>query len=209
VTTAIEQAPAACAALWSPYQVTKVPPPDILQQEHVPAAPPVRNMTNGAVTDAMAQHWADADTADAGWLKWAEANDQLAFLIHVNGPDVLSASERMALAQGALITQPDCDLYPTQRALFTVGADGNAYFMRKGLPTDNANVFVEVFTGPCSVSATFPDGHTATISQLPQTTTAFVPGKLKSDPVLGEIWYSDAGGGCQDPTGPPSAWCAQ
>src|SRR5438105_14767816 len=33
-TTSIDQVPTACAALWAPYDVTKVPPPDILQQEH-------------------------------------------------------------------------------------------------------------------------------------------------------------------------------
>jgi hypothetical protein len=211
VTTAIEQAPAACAALWSPYQVTKVPPPDILQQEHIPAAPPVRNVTNGAISDAVAQHWADANNADSGWFKWAEANGQLAFLAHLAGPDVILPADSAALAQGASISQPDCNLYPTMITLAPIGADGVAYFTRKGLPTDNQFVLIQLvtITAPCNAIASYPDGHQSPIPALQQTTTVFAAGKLQSDHVLGDIWFSDAGGGCSDPTGPPSSWCHQ
>ena len=75
-TTPIGDVPAACAALWAPYGVTKVPPYDILSEEHVPAAPPVQNMTDGAVSDATAQLWANASNRGSGWYEWAEANDQ-------------------------------------------------------------------------------------------------------------------------------------
>jgi hypothetical protein len=208
VTTPIEQVPAACAALWSPYQVTKVPPPDILRQEHVPAAPPVRNMTSGAVSDAVAQHWVDANNFDNGWFKWAEANGQLTFLSHLSGLDVISPKESAALAQGATIDQPNCNLYPPQVSVFAVGDDGNAYFARKGLPTDNRYVLVAVVSGPCIATATYPDGHSMAITELTQTTTVFAPGVLRNDPLLGDIWFSDAGGNCYDPAGPPHEWCA-
>jgi hypothetical protein len=206
-TTPIADVPPACAAMWTPYQVTKVPPIDILQQEHVPAAPTVHNMTNGAVSDAMAQHWADASNWDNGWFKWAEAQSQESFLVHIQGPDLLSAPERTALDQGAAIAQPDCDLYPEVFALFKIGPDGNAYFARKGLPNDDVYVLVALVHGPCTATATYPDGHTSAIPELQQTSTVFAPGTLRSDPVLGDIWYSDAGGGCQDPAGPPASWC--
>src|SRR3979411_1282610 len=85
-TTAIVDVPPACAALWAPYQVTKVPPPDILQQERVPLAPPVKNSTNGAVSDADAQLWANADNAGSGWFKWAEANGQPGLIRYLAGP---------------------------------------------------------------------------------------------------------------------------
>src|ERR1700694_4527709 len=101
-TTAIADVPPACAALWAPYQVTKVPPPDILLQDHVPLAPPVKNMTTGAVSDADAQLWANASNRDSGWYKWAEANDQQTFLRHLVGAAVAaSAVEQQALAAGA------------------------------------------------------------------------------------------------------------
>jgi len=209
VTTPIDQVPAACAALWSPYQVTKVPPPDILQQEHVPPAPPVRNLTSGAVSDATAQHWADANNFDSGWFKWAEANGQLAFLPHIAGPDVILPAERSALEMGATIAQPDCNLWPANMKLLPIGGDGNAYFARKGLPTDNPYVLIDEIqlTQPCVAIATYPDGEHSPIPELQQTSTVFVPGRLMSDPVLGDIWLSDAGGSCSDLAGPPVEWC--
>jgi hypothetical protein len=209
VTTPIDAVPPACAALWQPYQVTKVPPSDILQQEHVPPAPPVRNMTNGAISDAVAQHWADASNWESGWLKWAEANDQLAFLTHVTGSDTIARDERVALEAGATIAQPDCNLYPAANTVFRVFSDGYAYFARKGLPTDDAFVIVAVYAGPCSAQASYPDGHTAVVPGLASTTTAFAPGVLRSDPILGDLWYVDAGGNCQDPAGPPGQWCGR
>jgi hypothetical protein len=201
--------PPACAALWAPYQVTKVPPPDILHQEHVPAAPPVINMTNGAVSDATAQQWANADLRVAGWFRWAEGFGQEVFLHHLGGSDTLNPAERTALDLGATIAQPDCNLYPSQRVLFAVGPDGDAYFLRRGLPADNNYVLVEAFTGPCSAIATYPNGQTQNIVELPATTLVFVPGTPRSDPILGDIWYSDAGGNCSDPAGPPPQWCGR
>src|SRR5205807_9871706 len=165
-TTAIEDVPPACAALWRPYGVTKVPPPDILQQEHVPPAPPVRNKTGGAVSDAEAQHWADASNYESGWVKWAEANDEPGLLRHLSGPAVILPAEVAALEQGATIAQPDCNLYPSAVAVFRVSQLDNSYLARKGLPTDNSFAIVDVATGPCSARATYPDGRTAYIAAL-------------------------------------------
>jgi hypothetical protein len=209
VTTPIQNVPAACADLWAPYQVTVVPPPGILQQEHVPAAPKVVNMTAGAVSDADAQHWADASNSQSGWLQWAEANDQPGFLIHVAGPDVINVMEQHALSQGATIAQPSCNLFPVDNKLYPVGSNGNAYFSRKGLPTDNQYVLVATFKGPCSATATFPDGKTTSIQESAQTAVVFIPGTLRHEPNLGDIWYSDGGGSCNDPDGPPGDWCGR
>jgi hypothetical protein len=208
-TTAIVDVPPACAALWAPYQVTKVPPPDILQREHVPLAPPVKNMTNGAVSDADAQLWANASNRDSGWYRWAEANDQPAFLRHLVGAAVTaSATEQEALAAGAVIQQPPCNLYPIENALYIEGADGAAYFARKHLPADDY-LFVVVYSGPCSEVIVYPDGRTSTVQVFAQPTTVFVPGSLRHDRVLGDIWFGDAGGNCQDPAGPPPQWCGR
>ena len=207
-TTPIEDVPPACAALWAPYQVTKVPPPDILQQEHVPPAPPVVNMTNGAVSDAVAQSWANASNRDSGWYRWAEANDQLSFLRYLVGPAVIAKNEEQALSAGATISLPDCDLYPINNALYSITAQDQAYFARKNLPTDNHFVFVVVYEGPCSERISYPGGGPATtysISSSPHT--VFVPGRLVADSLLGNLWFSDAGGNCDDPIGPPPEWC--
>lgn len=209
-TTPIAQVPAACAELWQPYQVTMVPPPDILQQEHVPPAPHVLNMTNGAVSQADAQHWADADNWDSGWFKWAEQYGQPYLLRRLAGPAVTSAAEMEALSQGATILQPDCNFYPKAVTLYSVGADGKAYFARKGLPVDAAYVLVETpENGPCAATVRYPDGRIVSLPEPPGTAPLFVPGGLRHDPVLGDIWYSDGGGGCDDPEGPPTEWCGR
>lgn len=208
-TTAIDKVPAACAALWQPYHVTMVPPPDILQQEHVPAAPHVVNMTNGAVSQAEAQHWADANNWASGWYQWAAANDQPFLLPHIAGPALIGPPEEPALEQGAHLSVPACAIYPLSNRLFPILADGKAYFAHKNLPIDDSYVLVVNFTGPCSATATFPDGHIQVIQETSGPGTAFVPGTLRHDPMLGDLWVSDAGGSCSDPTGPPPEWCGR
>jgi hypothetical protein len=196
--------------LWAPYQVTKVPPPDILEQEHVPPAPPVKNMTNGAVSDADAQRWANASNRDSGWGKWAEANAQVAFLRHIVGPAVSgTAQERQVLAEGGQVLQPDCNLYPTSNALYPEGIEGSAYFARKSLPSRDPYVFVVVYNGPCSETLVFPDGRQISILDFSQPTTVFVAGYFVHDSVLGDLWFTEAGGNCQDSAAPPPQWCGR
>ncbi len=209
-TTPIDDVPAACAALWFPYQVTEVPPPNILQLEHVPPAPPVVNMTDGAVSDATAQLWANASNRDSGWYKWAEANDQPEFLPHLVGSALINPQDESALSNGAAIDQPDCNLYPTSEVLFKVTPDGRAYFTRKHLPADDTYVFVVAYSnGPCIETIQYPGGRTTHVEVFSRSITAFSPGKLETDPVLGDLWFGDAGGNCQDPEGPPADWCGR
>jgi hypothetical protein len=206
-TTPIDVVAPGCQALWAPYGVTLVPPSNELALEHVPNAPPVVNMTNGAVSDATAQHWADASNWDSGWWKWAQANDQLFLLQHLVGPALIPAAEVDALQGGGSVDQPDCNLYPLSVKLFAVGAQGKAYFARKRLPTDDDYVFVVVYSGPCSETLRHGDGPTTAIVDFTRDTTVFAPGNFRTDGVLGDLWFTDAGGNCQDPLGPPSSWC--
>lgn len=186
-----------------------VPPPDILQQEHVPPAPRVVNMTNGAVSQSDAQHWADADNWGAGWYKWAEAYDQPYLLPRLAGPALISPTDEQALEHGAHINQPDCAMYPLSKSLYPILADGKAYFASKNLPTDDSFLLVVQFTGPCAATATYPDGHTQSIPEATGPVTVFVPGTLRHDPLLGDIWFTDGGGNCSDPAGPPPEWCGR
>jgi hypothetical protein len=209
VTTPIGDVAPACQALWAPYGVTLVPPSNELAMEHVPNAPPVVNMTDGAVSDATAQHWADASNWDSGWWKWAQANDQLFLLEHLVGPALIPAAEVDALQGGGSVDQPDCDLYPLSSKLFAVGAEGKAYFARKRLPTDDDYLFVVVYSGPCTETVRHAGGLATSIVDFTEDTTVFTPGVFRSDPVLGDLWFGDAGGNCQDPLGPPPAWCGR
>lgn len=208
-TTALTQVSIACQQVWSSHGVTAVPPADELALEHVPAVPAVANMTGGAVSDATAQHWADASNRDSGWWKWAESHDQLFALRFLVGPALIPAVEVEALQNGGTVDQPDCNLYPLSWKLFPVDAAGRAYFARKNLPADDAYVFVVVYSGPCSETVHASNGTSTTIVDFTKDTTIFSPGVLRHDPVLGDIWFADAGGNCQDPSGPPPAWCGR
>ena len=209
VTTQIDRVTAACQAVWWSYGVTAVPPSNELALEHVPNAPPVVNMTDGAVSDTTAQHWADASNRDSGWWQWAQGHDQLFVLRHLVGPSLIPATEVEALQNGGTVEQPACNLYPISWKLFPVGVDGRAYFARKRLPAGDDYVFVVVYSGPCSETLRDPQGHPSTLVDFTENTTVFSPGALRRDPVLGDIWFADAGGNCQDPSGPPAAWCGR
>jgi hypothetical protein len=208
-TTELTQVTIACQDRWASYGVSEVPPSNELALEHVPPAPAVANMTGGAVSEAAAQHWADASNRDSGWWKWAQGHDQLYMLRHLVGPALIPAVEVETLQAGGTVDQPDCNLYPLSWKLFPVGADGRAYFARKNLPSDDAYVFVVVYSGPCSETLRDAGGATSTVVDFTEDTTVFSPGVLRADPVLGDIWFADAGGNCQDPSGPPAAWCGR
>jgi hypothetical protein len=209
VTTSITQVSPACQQLWSPYGVNEVPPSNELTLEHVPLAPAVVNMTNGAVSDADAQHWADASNWDSGWWKWAQGHDQLFMLRNLVGASLIPADEVDVLQNGGTVDQPDCNLYPLSWKLFPIDAAARAYFARRNLQTTDAYVFVIVYAGPCSEKLHDANGTTSSIVDFTQDTTVFQPGVLRRDPVLGDIWFADAGGDCQDPNGPPAAWCGR
>jgi len=170
----------------------------------------VRNMTNGAVSDATAQLWANANNRDSGWYQWADAQDQPRFLLRLGGAAVVAnATEQEVLSSGGYILQPACNLYPENWQLFKVGSDGEAYFARKHLPADDAFVFVAVYRGPCAETLVYPDGHRTDLTDFTSPTIGFIPGRFLQDPVLGPIWFPDAGGNCSDPAGPPQEWCAR
>jgi hypothetical protein len=208
-TTPLEQVALACQQRWSSYSVSEVPPSNELALEHVPAAPTVANMTGGAVSDTTAQHWADASNRDSGWWQWAQGHDQLFLLRHLVGPALIPAAEVETLQYGGTVDQPACNLYPLRWTLFPVGPDGRAYFARKNLPSDDAYVFVVVYSGPCNEILRSSSGARTTVVDFTENTTVFSPGVLRNDPVLGDIWFADAGGTCQDPKGPPAAWCGR
>jgi hypothetical protein len=151
----------------------------------------------------------DASNRESGWFQWGESNGQLPFLAHLSAQNLLNPAERSALDAGATIEQSACNLYPLAAAVFPIGADGRAYFAPSGLPSSDAYLLVVRFPVPCSAVARYPDGHTTSINEAPNGSTAFAPGHLVHDHVLGDIWYVDSGGNCNDPKGPPPEWCGR
>lgn len=195
--------------MWASYNVTKVPPPNELSLEKVPAGPTVDNRTNGAASNADAQSWVDASNRESGWFQWAEANGQLPFLQHISAQNLLNPAERAALDAGATIDQPACNLYPTAAAVFPLGADGRSYFGPAGVSAADGFVIVARFASPCAAVTHYPDGHTSSIDEASPNTSVFIPGQIVHDKLLGDIWYSDNGGNCNDPKGPPTEWCGR
>lgn len=208
-TTPIQQVPVACAKVWAPYNVTMVPPPDVIANMHVPAPPKVLNRTGGKVNDAQAQRIAVANQYQTAWYVWATMYSQAAFLTKIEAPQDTDRGLADFLSTGGKLNHPECAVAPAKVGLFPLGSDGALYFTQLGTPVDAAEVIVTVQAFPCVVTAARPDGSRVTlppISNVAQATVA-TPGRLLQDPVLGEIWYAEAAGLCSAPTVPPTAWC--
>jgi hypothetical protein len=203
-TTDIGQVPAACAALWAPYGVTKVPPANLA--DSTPAPPVVTNATNGVATDVDAAAWAQASNRAAVWYRWSEANDQPSLLAKLGNLSLVPTSELQALGASGSVSQPDCAIFPVKEALFEDGPDGVRYFAAFGQLVRGDAVLVAVFPGPCSVTATTATGQARTIAAYSSAGVTFFAGHLVEDPMLGTLWFTDGAGNCQQGA-PPTAWC--
>jgi len=202
---AIAEVPAACAAVWAPYGVTKVPPANLT--DATPAPPPVANGTKGAVSDTDAASWALASNRGSIWYRWSEANDQPKLLARIGRISLLPTPELQVLATDGTVSQPDCAIFPVKVAAFEVGADGVAFFSSLGQSIRGGVVFVGRFPGPCSITATTAGGQVQTIASYPTAGVTFFAGHLVDDPLLGKIWFTDGAGNCGQ-RGAPQAWCA-
>ncbi len=203
-TTDIGQVPAACAALWAPYGVTKVPPVNLT--DSTPAPPVVTNATKGAATDIDATAWAQASNRGAVWYRWSEANDQPTLLAKLGALSLLPASELQTLGASGTVSQPDCAIFPVREAAFEDSPDGVRYFSSFGQSVKGDAVLVAMFPGPCSVTATTATGQVRTIATYATAGVTFFAGHVVEDPMLGKVWFTDGAGNCQQGA-PPPAWC--
>ena len=203
-TTAIDQVPAACATLWAPYGVTKVPPANLT--DSTPAPPLVVNATNGAVSDADARAWALAANRTSVWLRWSEANGQAGLTTHVEGTRVINATIDQLMRAGVAVREPDCDLFANRYGLFPITPSGKGFLTSLGEVTMASFVLVGRYTGPCSLTAQYPDGRLETLFPAPGEVTTILAGSLRHDPLLGDLWFVDAGSVCSNP-GAPVSWC--
>src|ERR1035437_760935 len=156
-TTPIEQGPAACATVWAPYGVTKVPPANLT--DATPAAPTVVNETNGAVPDSQIATWILASNRDSLWYRWAEANDQATLLPHLGKLSLDPRSELQAMASNEPISQPDCPLSPTNLKIPSIRPEDLRFFTSRGQTVSDAYVFAGTYSAPCYVTATTASGQ--------------------------------------------------
>ncbi|MDQ6847114.1 MAG: hypothetical protein M3019_05970 [Candidatus Dormibacteraeota bacterium] len=204
-TTAIAQVPPACAALWAPYGVTKVPPANLT--DSTPSAPTtVVNATQGGLSDAALKQWIAASNRDSLWYRWAEANDQASLMPRLGDVALDPPAELQAMAANEPITQPDCALFPAKLSVFVISPSDRRFFSSQPHTTSDQYVFVGTYPGPCMVTALNATGQTITIASYPSTGTTFFASHLAQDPLLGPLLFYDGAGNCNQ-TGAPSAWC--
>ncbi len=203
-TTAIAEVPPACAALWAPYGVTKVPPANLT--DSTPSAPPVVNGTNGAVSDADAQAWALAANRTAVWYRWAEANDQPSLLGRLGHPSLLPPAELQVLATNGTVAQPDCAIFPTKVALFAIDTEANRFFTSVGQIVSGGFALAAKYPGPCTITSVSASGQVQTIASFPQAGVTFFAGAIRDDALLGRVWFTVGAGNCAQ-RGAPTAWC--
>jgi hypothetical protein len=203
-TTPIEQVPAACATLWAPYGVTKVPPANLT--DATPAAPPVVNATKGAVSDTDALAWAVGANRAAIWYRWAEKYGQVSVLKELLTTSLIPRTELAALARGAEVDEPDCSSFGTRYAFFPLDKAGTDVFSGRGQHTSALEVLAVTYPGPCSIAAKFPDGHAETLFSYATSGTTVFAGSVRHDALLGDVWYSEAAIDCAT-QGAPKAWC--
>ncbi len=203
-TTDIARVPPACAALWAPYGVTKVPPANLT--DSTPPAPPVVNATKGGVSDAEMKQWIAASNRDSVWYRWAEANDQASLMPRLGEVSLDPPAELQAMAANEPITQPDCALFPAKLSVFAISPSDRRFFSSQPHTTSDQYVFVGTYPGPCTVTALNTSGQTITIASYPSTGTTFFASHLAQDPLLGPLLFYDGAGNCNQ-SGAPSTWC--
>lgn len=205
-TTPIAQVSAACAALWAPYGVTKVPPANLTDATPTPPGALVVNGTQGAVSDTEAQRWALAANRAAIWDRWAERYDQVALLNHIIAQSLVPASELSAMNQGAQVNQPDCSSFGTRYGVFPIGTTGATYFSGLGQHTSASYVLSVMYPGPCQIVASYPDGRKSVLFSFATAGTTVFAGSVHDDPVLGSLWFAEAAADCANQAA-PQAWC--
>jgi hypothetical protein len=204
-TTAIESVPAACAALWAPYGVTKVPPANLTDSTPTPRA--VINATNGAVSDADATSWASAANRTGIWLRWSEANAQYGLTQRIEAGQVINAQFNELMRRGTTLAEPDCDLFAGKYSLFPLTPADTRFFASFGQAVADQYVLVESYPGPCAIISTNTQGVSQTLIATASAVTSLSAGTVHHDLLLGDIWYGDGVAFCTS-RGAPSTWCA-
>ena len=214
VTTPITKVSSSCAKLWSPYEVTMVPPDNLLQT--MPKVPKVINDSGGKISNAVAQRWGIAFFTDRKWYQWAEAYGQIRFLSKLLNPSIISQSDANVYSSGGTIQDPNCDVFPTSIELMSTTPQAKQYFATmNNLPTNSSYTLIMEYSPPvsgtCIEMVTNDKGITYRYgSGFNASGVLFAPGHYVTNPVLGNFWYQDSYGGCQETNSIanyPISWC--
>jgi hypothetical protein len=180
-TTFAELSPA-LKRVWGDFALTVVPGRGV--RDSVPAAPPLRNMTGGHVSDASARRWASAVMRRARLVQWALANRQWAFLDFLGERATQEGSTWYgASSTDTAVSLPDCAAFPSRLVLWWTDD-----------PRDPVVVFnhvlwyfTEEFDTSCAYQVPATAGGTVTQGWAARH-VVLLTGALEQDAVLGEVW---------------------
>jgi hypothetical protein len=140
------------------------------------------------------------------WLRWSEANDQYMLTTRIEGPAVVNSQLAQLMRNGAVITDPDCDLFAERYTVFPLTTDVQHFFALYGEATADKYALEEKYPGPCALTAKYVDGRTETLFPSAGVVVSLAAGSVYHDSLMGDIWYITAGGFCTD-RGAPTQWC--
>lgn len=205
--TPLGKASLGCQQAWRPYGLTVVPPDDIvaaMQAVTLPAAAVHTTVPQQTATEA--QTWANAWIRAFAWYIWAEENKQAGLVFKLAGGQVVSGDELDALQKGAAITYSPSCTQPVAATVAPMTAAGRAFFNAHFVVVDTSpDVVILSFAQPCVGTATFSDGHQATVTNITPGTKIVEAGSLHPDNSLGAIWFTDGATVCA--AGAPQGWC--
>jgi hypothetical protein len=192
--------------IWTKYKTVIIPSRHTL--ENMPAVPQVSNITGGALDDATAQSFLNAEFRDNTFIAWAEKNVQPDFMNSLQDPIYNDTPTMSLLRAGKAINDPPCDLYPVNVAVVALDDKTKAFFAAQGRILKSPYALVQTANGPCDVTlASPPPGATPVGSIDNAGETDLIAGYLQHDPVLGDLWFTDASFNCADPKATAKELC--
>ena len=179
--TQVGQASSALTLAWGGYGVTYIPGSATVQG--IPSLPKLDNQSGGNVSSDEAVTWEMGLFRDLAWQQWAFRTTQIDFLPHVAARAFPNGDLLRAASLGGKTDLPNCAIFPESVRLFANGPK-DAHDTAAAAVTQYH--FDLAFADNCSAKPKLPDGSTVPVRLIHRMT---VYGDLRSDPLLGTIWF--------------------
>jgi len=168
--------------------------------DKMPAPPKVLNLTHGGMSDADAAALAIALYRQSAFIGWMEASVQPKFNDHLRDTGEFNTPVGEASRRGEVVVNPPCDLYPVKVAVVPVDQAILDFQTSLGYRVTSAFAVVEQYQGPCAITAQTPNGPRIVGSFGDPNPPVIETGQVRSDPILGPLYYSESKNVC-----PPGA----
>lgn len=191
----LQSASDALRAKWHALVTTTIPGADLYAS--MPSPPSVDDRTGGR-TGAGAAATAGAFFRDNALFAWADAHGETILRQHLGADPVQGGPEGNAVyGDKATLTYASCFLYPSKLVLVPVDQSLSDDLKQQQQPTTGSTALVATYTGnACTVTARYPDGHSAVIDTAQTPVTVIQAGVIRNDPLLGSYWYSEGTVSC-------------